>query len=175
VRFGNGRFGPDGHVIGHVCFGPWTITSRSRYFRRACVGSALAAATGRVCACRNDIPALYRTFVALACGLLLRFWTLYSPNWIFNRTLCSGTPSLAAFPTAHGPSRFIESNRSYFRPSTYQAQKAGWIRMGECDPKVPHKCQELNFWTKLPKFHAASLNCPQKCLIRAKSGDWHSR
>jgi hypothetical protein len=86
----------------------------------------------------------------------------------FNRTLCSGTPSLAASPTAHGPSRFIESNRSYFRPSTCQVQKAGWIRMGECCPKVPHKCQELNFWTKLAKFYAGSLNCPSKVSNQSK-------
>jgi hypothetical protein len=55
-----------------------------------------------------------------------------------------------------------------FAPSTWRVQRAGWIRMGEWDPKVPHKCQELNFWTKLPKSYAGSLNCPSKVSNQSK-------
>jgi hypothetical protein len=112
-------------------------------------------------------PALYRAFVALACGLLCALDAVLA-QLDFKSDVVLWNSIACRFPTAHRPSRFIEGNRSYFRPSTCQVQKAGWIRMGECYPKVPHKCQELNFWTKLAKFYAPSLNCPSKVSNQSK-------
>jgi len=48
------------------------------------------------------------------------------------------------------------------RPFDLPGAESGLDQDGRMCSKVPYKCQELNFWTKLPKFYAGSLKCPSK-------------